>query len=109
MVVIQVTGAGEGDEEEADGICSVWRETDCFLSKHGGEVWRGAQQEEEEEEEEVLRRGGGGGSEGVGGEVACRTVCVRAYWARNNAPALESRFLCCEEEWLCWEPGGADW
>lgn len=103
MVVIQVTGAGEGDEEEAAGTCSVWRETGCFLSEHGGEGWRGA-----EEEEEVLRRGGGGGRESAGGEGVCRTVCVRPYWARNKAPALESRFLCCEEEWLCWELGGAD-
>lgn len=102
--MIQGTGAGEGDEEEEEegGTCSVWRETDCFLSERGGEGWRGA------EEEDVLRRGGGGGNEGVGGEGACRTVCVRPYWARNKAPALESRFLCCEEEWLSWELGGVD-
>lgn len=87
---MQVTGAEEGDEEEEGSRCSVWRETDCFLSERGGEGWRGA---EEEEEEDVLRRGGGGGRESTGGEGACRTVCVRPYWARYKAPALESRFL----------------
>lgn len=83
----EAEGVPKVEEEEGGAARSVWREADCCLSERGGEGWGGA--DEDEEEEETLRRGGGGGSECVGGEGACRTVCVRPCCACGGGKTEE--------------------